>query len=209
MKLLLVGATGLVGRHVLDLALADPRVSAVIAPGRRSLPEQPGLFSPLVDYERLPEDAEWWKADAIICTLGTTMKVAGSEAIFRRVDHDYPLSVARLARGYETPVYVLNSAIGANVKSRFIYNRVKGELEQDLTREGFTSLTFVRPGVIGGQREESRPGESIMVRALALAGPLLPRRWRLNPPEQIARVLLEAALNAKAGVHVVTSERMV
>ncbi|MEQ9867719.1 NAD-dependent dehydratase [Pectobacterium odoriferum] len=209
MKLLLVGATGLVGRHVLDLALADPRVSAVIAPGRRSLPEQTGLLSPLVDYERLPEDAEWWKADAIICTLGTTMKVAGSEAAFRRVDHDYPLSVARLARGYETPVYVLNSAIGANVKSRFFYNRVKGELEQDLTREGFTSLTFVRPGVIGGQREESRPGESIMVRALAFAGPLLPRRWRLNPPEQIARVLLEAALNAKAGVHVVTSERMV
>ncbi|MEQ9906477.1 NAD-dependent dehydratase [Pectobacterium odoriferum] len=174
MKLLLVGATGLVGRHVLDLALADPRVSAVIAPGRRSLPEQTGLLSPLVDYERLPEDAEWWKADAIICTLGTTMKVAGSEAAFRRVDHDYPLSVARLARGYETPVYVLNSAIGANVKSRFFYNRVKGELEQDLTREGFTSLTFVRPGVIGGQREESRPGESIMVRALAFAGPLLP-----------------------------------
>src|SRR5690554_186139 len=97
MKLLLVGATGLVGSHVLQQALADERISQVIAPVRRTLDDHPKLFAPQVDFEQLPEDALWWKADAVICTLGTTMKKAGSRDAFRQVDHDYPLMVARLA----------------------------------------------------------------------------------------------------------------
>src|SRR3954454_8412844 len=98
MKLLLVGATGLVGRQVLDLALADARVEAVVAPTRRPLPDQPKLLAPAVDFARLPEDADWWRADATICALGTTMRVAGSKDAFRRVDYDYPLAGARIAR---------------------------------------------------------------------------------------------------------------
>ncbi|WP_459570184.1 Rossmann-fold NAD(P)-binding domain-containing protein [Cupriavidus sp. 8B] len=209
MKLLLVGTTGLVGRHVLDLALADPRVGAVVAPTRRALPEHPKLLAPRVDFDRLPQGADWWQADAVICTLGTTMRAAGSQAAFRRVDHDYPLAVARLARERGTPTYVLNSAIGADASSRFFYNRVKGELEQDLAGKGFESLTFVRPGVIGGNRDEFRLGERGLVLGLKLAAPLLPRRWRLNPARQIARALLEAAVRPEPGVHVVTSDRLV
>jgi len=208
-KLLLVGATGLVGRHVLEQALADPRVALVVAPGRRALPTHPKLFSPLVDFDRLDQNASWWHADAVICTLGTTMKVAGSQAAFRRVDHDYPLAVARLTRANETPTYVLNSATGADAGSRFFYNRVKGELEKALMDEGFASLTFVRPGLIGGEREASRPAERLMVGALSLAGPLLPARWRLNPAPQIARALLAAALNAQPGRHIVTADQLI
>lgn len=209
MKLLLVGATGLVGRHVLTLALADPRVEAVIAPTRRALTAHPKLCNPQVDFDRLPQDADWWQADAVICALGTTMRTAGSEEAFRRVDFNYPLTVARLARAHGTPTYVLNSAIGANASSRFFYNRVKGELEQALTGQGFESLTFVRPGVIGGHRDELRLGERMMVMGLTLTGPLLPKRWRLNPAPQIASTLLEAAIRSKTGVHVVTSDRMI
>lgn len=208
-KLLLVGATGLVGRHVLDLALADPRVSSVVAPVRRTLPAHPKLHSPLVDFDVLDQSASWWSADAIICTLGTTMRVAGYEAAFRRVDHDLPLAVARLAHAHGTPTYVLNSAIGADAGSRFFYNRVKGELENALLIEGFRSLTFVRPGVISGKREEFRLGERLMASALAISGPLLPKRWRLNPAPQIAKALLDAALNPQPGKHVVTADRLV
>jgi len=208
MKLLLVGATGLVGRHVLAQALADPRVGAVTAPARRALPPHPKLVCPQVDFDHLPATADWWRADAVICTLGTTLRAAGSEAAFRRVDHDYPLTVARLARAAGTPAYVLNSAVGADATSRFFYNRTKGELEQALAREGFESLTFVRPGVIGGRREEFRLGERAMVMALGFLGPLLPRTWRVNPAPRIARELLGAALAAAAGVHVVASDRM-
>lgn len=142
---MLVGATGLMGRHVLQRALADPRVDAIVAPTRRALPTHAKLSSPSVDYEWLDEDASWWRADAVICTLGTTLRTAGSEAAFRRVDHDYPLAVARLARAHGTPTYVLNSAIGADAGSRFFYNRVKGELENALRLVGFDSLTLVRP----------------------------------------------------------------
>lgn len=209
MKLLLVGATGLVGRHVLTLALADPRVEAVVAPTRRALTAHPKLCNPQVDFDRLPQDAGWWQADAVICALGTTMRTAGSEESFRRVDFNYPLNVARLARAHGTPTYVLNSAIGADARSRFFYNRVKGELEQALAGQGFESLTFVRPGVIGGHRDEFRLGERMMVMGLTLTGPLLPKRWRLNPAAQIASALLEAAIRPKTGVHVVNSDQMV
>src|SRR4051794_9111237 len=107
-----VGGTGLVGRHVVELALADARINAVVAPVRRPLPANPKLLAPIMDFERLPEDADWCRADAVICALGTTMRTAGSQRAFRRVDHDYPLAVARLARRRGTPTFVLNSALG-------------------------------------------------------------------------------------------------
>lgn len=209
MKLLLVGSTGLVGRHVLELALADPRVDGVTALARRALPAHPKLRALRVDFDRLPEDAPWWRADAAICTLGTTMRAAGSRPAFRRVDHDYPLEVARIARRHGTPTYVLNSALGADPSSRFFYNRVKGELERDLAGLGFASFTAVRPGLIGGQRDAFRAGERAAVLALTLFGPLLPRGWRLNPAQRIAGALLDAALNPAPGLHAVASDQLV
>lgn len=209
MKLLLVGASGLVGSHVLRHALADERVSQVTAPSRRALEPHPRLLAPVVDFDSLPAEADWWQADAVICALGTTMKKAGSQEAFRRVDHDLPLAVARLALARGTPTYVLNSATGAAKDSRFFYNRVKGELEQDLSTCGFTSLTFVRPGLISGPRQEFRLGERAAESALKVVAPLLPRSWRVNPADNIARALLEAAIAARSGVHIVPSADLV
>ena len=208
MRLLLIGSTGLVGRHVLAQALAHPAIETVVAPVRRAMEAQPKLATPIVDFDALPGDAPWWQADAVVCTLGTTMRVAGSESAFRRVDHDYPLAVARLARQHGTPTFVLNSALGADPASRVYYNRVKGEVERDLASVGFRSLTLVRPGLIGGQREEFRAGERAALLALGALGSLLPRRWRINPADRIAAELLKAAVDAAPGIHVVTSERM-
>ncbi|STQ92315.1 Putative NADH-flavin reductase [Janthinobacterium lividum] len=208
MKLILIGATGLVGREVLRLALMDARVSRIVAPVRKPLPAHPKLDAPLVDFDRLPADAPWWQADAVICTLGTTMKVAGTRQAFRRVDHDYPLAAARLALAAGTRTYALNSAAGANAASRFFYNRVKGDLERDLEALGFASLTHVRPGLIGGEREEARAGEGAALHVLRVLGPVLPRRWRINPAPRIASALLEAALAGTPGVHVVGPEQL-
>lgn len=209
MKLLLAGATGLVGSHVLRLALADARITQVTAPVRRPLSTAHAkLLAPVVDYDALPEDAGWWQADAVVCALGTTMKIAGSEAAFRKVDHDYPLAVARHAHARGTPTYVLNSATGADAQSRFFYNRVKGELELALAQRGFASLTFARPGLIGGERSERRPAERAAIAALTALGPLLPRRWRICPAQTIARAMLNAALLARPGVHVLPAEAL-
>lgn len=208
MRLLLLGATGLVGRHALAQALADPRVEAVTAPVRRPLPAQSKLTAPVVDFEALPEEAPWWRADAVVCALGTTMRIAGSQEVFRRVDHDYPVLAAQLAHRHGTPTYVLNSAMGADRESRFFYNRVKGEVEHELAQIGFRSLTFVRPGLIEGDREDFRIGERVGLAALRVFEGLLPPRMRRNPADRIAFRLLEAAIDAPAGIHVVASEQM-
>lgn len=209
MKLLIIGATGLLGRHVLEKALANTEIKSIVAPVRRHLASHPKLFSPIVDFDHLPKSADWWQADAVICTLGTTIKVAGSQDAFRRVDHDYVLEAARLARQHGTPTFVLTSAMGANVDSRFFYNRVKGEVESDLAESGFTSLTFVRPGLIGGKRDQARPLETVLGMIKAILDPVLPKRLRNNPADKIADKLLEAAMFPMPGQHVVPSEEMV
>lgn len=203
MRLLLAGSTGLVGQHVLALALTDPRVSEVVALARRRLPAHPKLATRVVDFKDLPEQADWWRADAVICTLGTTMRAAGSRDAFQRVDKDYPLQVARLARQHGTAAYVLNSAMGASTSSRFFYNRVKGEVERELASLGFRSLTIVRPGFIGGQRQERRPAEQVAGMVLGLLAPVLPRRLRINPAGRIAGVMLNAAVAAAPGERIV------
>jgi len=205
-RLMLVGATGLVGQSVLRQALTHPQVEQVIAPTRRLLPPHARLFNPVVDFEALPTEAGWWNVDAVICTLGTTIKAAGSQAAFRRVDHDHPLQVAQIALKHGAKAFALNSALGADAASRVFYSRTKGELERDLRALGYLSLTLVRPGLIGGDRHESRPAEQIGVRVSQWLRPLLPPRYRVVPAERIAFHLLQAALAAQPGVRVVMSE---
>jgi uncharacterized protein YbjT (DUF2867 family) len=206
---MLVGATGLVGGAVLRQAQSDTRVDRIVAPTRRELPPHPKLENPLVDFEHLPADALWWAVDSVICTLGTTIRKAGSQEAFRRVDYDYPLAVARLARQHGAQAFALNSATGADPGSRFFYNRVKGEVEEALRAVEFPSLTIVRPALIGGDRDEFRPAEFVAMRVLRLAEPLLPRRYRIVPHEHIARVLLEAVVTAPRGEHIVESDTII
>lgn len=209
MNILHVGATGLVGKLVLQRLLAHPLIAQVVAPTRRALGFPPSrLLNPVVDFDALPEDADWWSVDAVICTLGTTIKQAGSKDAFRRVDHDYPLHVAKLARARGARTYALNSAFGANAGSSIFYNQVKGELETALAALDFPSLVLVQPGLIDGQREESRPGEAFALTVSRALRPLLPPKWRPSRAERIAEALVEAALHAPPGRSVIGPERL-
>lgn len=203
--LLLVGATGLVGQHVLQQALADPRVERIVAPTRTPLAAHPKLLNPSIHYEYLARHESWWACDAVICTLGTTIKKAGSKARFRDVDYSYPLLVAKLAQAQGADTFVLNSAMGANAHSWFFYNKVKGQLEQALSALNWRSLTFVRPGLIAGEREEFRWAEHLGVQVLSALESWLPAKFRVNPAEHIAQALLEAALHSEDGTHSVNS----
>jgi uncharacterized protein YbjT (DUF2867 family) len=202
-KLLLLGATGLVGQQVLALALADPGVTTVVAPTRRPLAPHPKLLNPVVDFKALPQ-ADWWAADAVVCCLGTTLKLAGSPTAFREVDHDHVLAAARLARAAGTPTFSLNSSLGAAAASSNLYLRTKGETEDDLAALGFTSLTLVRPSLLeGGPRPDTRPSEAVGLWFARVARPLIPARYRAVRTEAVAWVLLQAARQAKPGRHVV------
>lgn len=198
-RLLILGATGLVGQHVLAQTLSDSSVVQVVAPTRRTLAPYPKLLNPIVDFKALPQ-ADWWAADAVVCCLGTTLKLAGSPAAFREVDHDHVLAAARLARAAGTPTFALNSSLGAKAGSGNLYLRTKGETEDDLAALGFPSLTLVRPSLLdGGPRPDARPGEAVGLWLSRLARPLIPTRYRAVLTEAVARALLQAVRQAKPG----------
>src|SRR5580692_6810454 len=165
MKVLILGATGLVGRSALAQALARSAVTQVIALTRKPLATQDKLMNPVApELERLLPKVATWRPDAAICATGTTIKKAGSKEAFRSVDHDLPLSFARLAHQAGTQNFALVSAIGASVDSSFFYARVKGELERDVREVGFRSLTILRPSIIEGERDEGRLAESLVLK---------------------------------------------
>ncbi len=206
--LLLVGATGLVGQSVLRQALADSRVEKLVAITRKPLGPQPGLENHVVDFDALPEDAPWWRVDGGICTLGTTMREAGSHDAFRKVDVEYPLTVGRLLHKHGAQSFAFNSSIGANPKARAFYLRVKGEVEQRLIAGGFPSLTLIRPSGILGPRKPHRVWEARTIRFFHSLRPVLPAHYRVVPADKIAKALLEAAIAAPPGVHIVESEKL-
>ena len=206
MRLLIAGATGLVGRQVLELALADARVGAVIAVTRRPVAARPKLRNVVVDFAALPEEADWWAVDGVVASLGTTRAATPSPAEYRAIDHDYPLAVARLAHAHGATRLALTSSLGADPRSRFAYTRLKGELERDLAAIGYPSLTIVRPSVLGGARREQRTAERVSQRLFAAIGPVVPSRWRLSPADAVAAALLEGAIAGAPGVHVLHNE---
>jgi uncharacterized protein YbjT (DUF2867 family) len=207
LRLLLLGATGAVGREVLAAALADPRVAQLIAPTRRPLPPHPKLLNPVIDSAALPADAPWWQVDAVICALGSTIKIAGSQAAFAAVDRDLPIEVGRLARAAGASRYALTSALGSSPRGNF-YLRTKAEAEAGIRALGYPVYTVVRPSLIEAEREQKRPGEQIGLRVARVLGPLIPRRYRPVPAARIAQALLAGVLRVQPGEQVVESEAL-
>jgi uncharacterized protein YbjT (DUF2867 family) len=204
-KLLLAGATGLVGKHTLAVLLSDDRVTQVVAPTRRPLVPHPKLLNPTMDSKDIPIDAAWWAVDGAICALGTTRAKAGSATAFRAIDHDYTLAIAARVRKGGATRFALTSSMGADARSRFLYPRTKGELEDAVSRLDFPSLTVVRPGFLGGDRDENRSMERIIGAILRITAPILPAGARISPASTVAAILVEAAVAGGAGIHRVSS----
>lgn len=204
-SILLAGATGAVGGHVLRLALADPRVGRVIAPTRRPLPPHDKLVNPMPDFAALPDQADWLVADAVVCALGTTIKDAGSQRAFAAVDRDLPIVLASRARRAGARALALNSSLGASHNGSF-YQRTKAEAEDGLRAIGFDRFVIVRPGLLDTERKTPRPLENMALVVSRALGPLLPARYRPVPAEAVARCLLEQALLPGSGELIVESE---
>jgi len=201
--LFIAGASGLVGGLALKLALADARVTRVAAPTRRAMPAQEKLENPRLDALMDDTATESWRADSAICALGTTRAIAGSDAGFRAIDHDLVLAIAKRLRAAGVERFVLVSSVGADPRSRFLYTRTKGEVEEAIGNLGFPSLTILRPGFLDGERPDYRPFERVMGAILRLAGPLLPPSARVSPVARVAALLLEAAIDAPPGSRVI------
>lgn len=201
---LLAGATGLVGGECLRALTASPDYGRVLVVTRRDIgtgAAHPKVEQLLVDFADLAAHAPQLTADHVFCTLGTTIKKAGSRERFREVDFAYPHALARLTRERGAVHFSTVSALGASTRSHFFYSRVKGELEDALRGMGWPSLAILRPSVIAGTRTESRPLERLAEHLLSIA----PRTWRPVPAATIAAAMVTLARRAPQGVIVVES----
>lgn len=195
---ILAGATGLVGQEILKGLLADPTVSAVHSLGRRKPATQhPKLSAHIVDFAALPALPP---ADEVYLALGTTIKVAGSQAAFRALDYDANLNVAQAALAVGVKKVGLVSAMGANARSSIFYNRVKGELEDALAGLPFEGAVIARPSLLVGDREvlgqAKRSGEVFGEAIAQVLGFLIPANLKPIPARSVAQALLAAVPTA-------------
>jgi uncharacterized protein YbjT (DUF2867 family) len=211
LSVLLVGATGLVGRECLRLLLADNGYDRIVVVTRRPLSpdvRSPKLETHVVDFDHLNEYDQLFNVDAIICALGTTIRLAGSRTRFRTVDYEYPMAFARLGRRHGCGHFLVVSALGANAKSRMFYNRVKGDLEEALKAVSYPRLTIVRPSLLLGPRAELRLGEEVAKRVSRWLGPIVPRAFKPVEARVVATALVRAAREPGNGLRVIESAEL-
>jgi uncharacterized protein YbjT (DUF2867 family) len=195
------GATGLVGRALLQRLTGDARVAhtvALVRAGSRAAALPSAVQAQPVDYTALGRagTAGLPHCDWAFCALGTTIKVAGSQSAFRAVDFDAVLAFARAAKVAGASRLGVVSALGADARSTVFYNRVKGEMEQALTGLGFDRLVIARPSLLLGERnalgQPARPGEQLAQRLMPAVGWLIPRKLRPISADAVAAALLAA-----------------
>ena len=207
---LLAGATGLVGGHLLRRLLADPRYRQVIAVSRKELGiEHPKLRPLITNFDAIEAAIAGLgeTVDDAFCALGTTIKTAGSREAFRRVDFGYVVAFARAARAAGARRLMLVSAIGASARSAIFYLRVKGETEEALAALGYPALHIFRPGLLLGQRAESRPREALGMALAPFLNPLMlgpAKAYRGIPADTVAAAMITAAGTERTGRHIHT-----
>jgi len=202
---LVAGATGLVGREVLAVLLADKSYSQVVCVGRRSLPLQdPKLVQHTVDYQAAAPFAALPRVDDVFIALGTTIKVAGSQAAFRAIDFDAVVALAQAARAQGATKLGVISAMGADPASSIFYNRVKGEMEEALTQLDYPTLVIARPSMLAGNRaatgQPTRMGERIALVITRALKPLIPANYRSVQAHDVAAALVAAVKSSNVRV---------
>ncbi len=207
-RAVLAGATGLVGGAILRALLADESVAAVHTLGRRPPPlTHPRLTAHVADFAALPPLAP---VDEVYLALGMTIKAAGSHAAFRAVDFDANLAVARAALAAGARRAGLVSAMGADARSVFFYNRVKGELEDVLATLPFEGLVIARPSLLLGDRralgQPERPLERYSMVATRILAPFIPVNYRPVAADDVARSLLARVPTAQGRVVLLSGE---
>ncbi|MFC4306295.1 NAD-dependent epimerase/dehydratase family protein [Cohnella boryungensis] len=206
------GATGMMGRQLVRLLLEDPTYQRIVVLVRRGIDiTHPKLVEKQVSFDRLESelDASLLKDADVFCTLGTTMKQAGSKEAFRKVDHQYPLALAKAALQHGAASYVIVSAMWASEQSRMFYTRVKGQLERDLLSLGLPRLIILRPSLLLGDREKESFGDRATALVFRLLDPLLIgplARMKAIQCEDVAQVMVMMARESGPTVEVLESE---
>lgn len=199
MKVTVFGASGLIGQHLIEELSKDPKVEVIFQvlrkPGEKKYEK---VESIIWDGKVFPESI--YHVDCIFCCLGTTIKKAKTEEAFKAIDYQLPLMIAKQFKSLGGEKYLVVSAQGADDKSKIFYNRVKGELERDLKKIAFKKLVIVRPSLLLGDRNESRPGEHLAQKLSPLLSPLLfgpMAKYRPIKATKVAKDLLDLSQDKK------------
>ncbi|MCG8709900.1 NAD(P)H-binding protein [Brenneria sp. 4F2] len=205
-RILLLGASGLVGGELLQLLKANSRVEMIYAPTRKPLPPSERVVN--------PHDADLLAAlsqitnpiDIVFCCLGSTIKAAGSKRAFRYVDYTLVVDGAKAGLALGAKQLLVVSALGANADSLFFYSQVKGETESELRAQGWQHLTLARPSILLGKRKDNRLLERLSTPILRI----FPAKWRAIEGRTVAQALLNQAFSPepKAKVTVLESKRL-
>lgn len=191
-RIVLMGATGLIGKNFLGKLIEDPEVKSIEIIGRRTS----GNDHPKIkEYIKSLLTEEFIKSvkpegDIYFCTLGTTIKKAGSKDAFRKIDYDFVMAFGELAKERSAQSFYVVSALGANPKSHFFYNKVKGEMEQGLENLALHSLTILSPSLLIGRREEYRLLESISIKVFKLISTFLPESIAVKLGTDVEKICL-------------------
>jgi uncharacterized protein YbjT (DUF2867 family) len=201
----LIGATGLIGSHLLQELLNDPYFDIVRILIRRPLDiTHPKLEKKLVDFtdiESLKLALE--NSDAVFCAIGTTQKkVKGDKVAYRKIDFDIPVNAAKFCKETGCEKFILVSSIGANSKSNNFYLKLKGEVEDTVKAVGIKATYFMQPSTLLGARKESRPGERIARGVMKLFSFLIPARYKAIEAKDVAKAMLREAKKEEEGVFV-------
>ncbi len=214
---LIAGATGLVGKALLEQLLADAACREVHSLVRKpSSQKHAKLHSHVVDFSTLgtavSHSPPLPKLDEIYICLGTTIKVAGSQEAFRAVDFDAILAVARVGIAQGATKIGVISAMGASAKSGVFYSRVKGEMEDAISTLGYQSITIARPSLLAGDREAlqqpARLGEKIALHAMRIFNPLIPENYQAVQANDVATSLLHQMRQSIKGRTVLLSGQL-
>lgn len=207
-RVLVAGATGLVGRECMLRLAADPGVRELTALVRHPPAQPPGPGSKVrfvtADFQQLDGLAADFAVNQVFCALGTTIAKAGSRAEFRRVDLEYPLAIARLSLAGAATHFLLVSALGADPRSLFFYSRIKGELEEAILAMPWRAVTIVRPSLLLGERGEFRLGEEL-AKGLGWA---VPRQYRPVHARDVAAAMVAASRADRSGKRVIESSEI-
>lgn len=207
-----VGATGLVGSEVVRKLLEDGSYERVVTLARKKLAlHDDRLEQVIVDFEQLDTVQSYLEGAAVFCLLGTTIKTAGSQDAFRKVDYNYPLKLAQVAHAAGAHAFLIVTAMGANAKSRVFYSRVKGELEKELVNIPFARLHILRPSLLLGERSEFRLGERFAAALAPLMRLFMVGRLKKFKPihaKTIAKSMVAMSLEQTKGTFIYESHEI-
>lgn len=211
-KAILAGASGLIGSDLLRNLLQRDHYDEVVILVRKLLPlSHIKLTQIQVDFDHLDDHAGSVNGHAVFCCLGSTKKKTPDLAVYRKIDHDYPLELAQIALKNGVEQYHLVSALGADASTSNFYTKMKGETENDIKNIGLPCLYIYRPALLTGQRSEFRLAERIFTPIMKLIDPLLPgrlKKYRSIPAATVASAMYNQSMNKETGVFIHPSDEI-